>query len=116
MGGIGAYRQRVSVEGPEVPVPDGDGGYTEGWGPLDPADWDCAIAQASARDLERIGAGTVLSQATHLVKGNYHAGLTTKARLRFIDKGVTRTLNIVHVVNRDERDEESHVLCAEVVE
>lgn len=109
---IGSYRHRVTVEGPGDPVPDGDGGYTEGYGPLDPGTWDCSIAPATTKDLEQVAGGTVISQATHIVKGRYHRGLTTRARLVF--KG--RVLNVVHVANREERDIESILICAEVVE
>lgn len=119
MGGVGGYRHRVAVEGPGAAIPDGDGGYYEGWAPLDPPEWDCLISQASThmRDLERlVGASAVLSQATHVVRGNYHAAITTKARLQFQDAGRQRTLNVVYVANRDERNEETDLICAEVVE
>jgi head-tail adaptor len=81
MTAIGEYRHRVTLENPGDPVPDGDGGYTETSIPLDPPDWDCSIQAASTRDLESIGAGTVLSQATHLLKGRYHPGITTESRV-----------------------------------
>lgn len=107
----GAYRHVVQVEGPGPAVPDGDGGYTEGFGPLTPATWHCAISQATPKDLENIGSGTVIAQATHIVKGRYHAGITTKARLMFHG----RILNVVAVVNVDERNIELHLACAEVI-
>jgi SPP1 family predicted phage head-tail adaptor len=108
---IGQYRHRVTLGNPGDPVPDGDGGYTETFAPLDPAEWDCSIQAASTRDLESIGAGTVLAQATHLVKGRYHAGITTESQLTFNG----RTLNVVYVTNRDERNIETILVCAEVV-
>lgn len=108
---IGQYRHRVTLEGPGAAVPDGEGGWTEGFGPLDPPVWDCSIQPASARDLESIGAGTVLSQATHVIKGRYHAGITTQSRLLF----ESRTFNVVYLANRDERDIESNLVCAEVI-
>src|SRR5262245_4153197 len=92
-GSVGSYRTRVAVEAPGAPVPDPDGGYTEGWAPLVPPDWECAIRQATQRDLESIGAGTVLAQAQYLVEGNYHRGMTTKARLRWTDEGRERVLS-----------------------
>jgi Concanavalin A-like lectin/glucanases superfamily/Phage head-tail joining protein len=81
MTAIGEYRHRVTLGNPGNPVPDGDGGYTETFAPLDPPEWDCSIQAASTRDLESIGAGTVLSQATHLLKGRYHPGITTESRV-----------------------------------
>jgi head-tail adaptor len=111
MSTLGGRRHLVTVEAPSAPVPDGYGGYTETWQPLDPPTWDCSIEPATARTLEELGAGTVISQASHIVKGNYHAGLTTKARIVF--EG--RILNIVKVTNPEERDRESHLVCAELL-
>ena len=108
----GERRHRVTLEGPGLSVPDADGGWTDGWVPLNPPVWYCSIQSVSARDLESIGAGSVLSQATHMTKGRYHPGITTQTRLTF--KG--RVLNVVYVANRDERNIETHLVCAEVVE
>jgi head-tail adaptor len=110
---IGDYRNYVLLDGPGDPptVPDGFGGYTENWTPLDPPDWYCAIEPASARSLEDLGAGTVLSQASHIVKGRYHAGITTATRIHHDG----RILNVVYVTNRDERRIESDLVCAEVL-
>jgi head-tail adaptor len=112
MTAIGEYRHRVTLENPGDPVPDGDGGYTETSIPLDPPDWDCSIQAASTRDLESIGAGTVLSQATHLLKGRYHPGITTESRVLIAPD---RILNVVFVANRDNRDLETNLVCVEVV-
>ncbi len=111
MSSVGTYRHLVVLEEPGDPVPDPDGGFTEGWLPLDPTVWACSIAPATARDLESIGAGSVLAQATHIVKGRYHPGITTQTRVSF--EG--RVLNVVYVANRDERDMESDVVCVEVI-
>jgi SPP1 family predicted phage head-tail adaptor len=108
---IGQYRHRVTLEAPGDPVPDGDGGYTATWAPLDPPDWDCAIHPASRRALESIGAGTVTAQATHVVTGRYHPGITSTTRLTF----GTRTLEVVYVANRDERAIETDLVCVEHV-
>jgi head-tail adaptor len=109
--GVGRYRHVVRLESPGDPVPDGDGGYTESWAPLNPATWACMIRPANARDLETIGAGTVLSQATHVVEGRYHAGITTETRL--IRDG--RVLNVIYVGNRAERGITTDLICAEVI-
>ena len=111
MAATGQYRHLVTLEEPGPVVPDADGGYTEGTQELDPAVWACSIQPATAKDLEAIGAGTVLAQATHIVKGRYHPGITTQAWLSF--KG--RRLNVVFVANRDERSIESTLACSEVV-
>lgn len=109
-------RYRAHVEGPGASTPDPDGGFIETFGPLVPPTWDCYIKPASTRDLESIGAGTVLSQATHIVKGRYHRGITTKSRVLVEIDGVVRTLNVVFVGNRDMRNLETELVCAEVVE
>jgi SPP1 family predicted phage head-tail adaptor len=111
MAGIGSFRHLVVLEEPGPVTPDADGGYTDSWTPLDPTVWACSIAPVTARDLEALGAGSVLAQATHVVKGRYHPGITTQARLTFDN----RTLNVVYVANRDERDIETDLVCAEVV-
>ena len=112
---IGRFRHVVTLEAAGAAVPDGDSGYTEGFAPLDPPEWDCAITQATPRAMERFAPGTVLSQATHILIGRYHAGLTTQCRALFVHEGRTRTLNVIAVNNRDERDMESVLVCAEVV-
>lgn len=109
----GARRQRVTLEAPGPAVPDGDGGFTQPWAPLVPATWYCAIHPATARDLERAAGGTVISQATHIVTGDYRPDVTTQARIISEDG---RPLSVVHVTNPDERRIELELLCAEVVE
>jgi head-tail adaptor len=112
MAGIGQYRHRVTLANPGTPVPDGDGGYTEAFTPLDPPDWDCAITPVSARSLETLaGAATVLAQATHSVRGRHHPGITTETRLTFNG----RTLSVLAVANPDERDLTTELVCTEVV-
>lgn len=111
MPAIGQYRHVVSLDNPGTPAPDGDGGYTEGFAPLDPASWDCAITAASARALEALAAGTVLAQATHLVTGPYHPGITIETRITF----GARRLNVIYVADRDSRGIETICICAEVL-
>ena len=110
---IGSYRHRVTLDEPGPVVGDPDGGWVASWVPLDPSAWDCAIEMPPARprDMESIGGGTILAQATHLLKGRYHKGITTQTRVTY--KG--RTMNVIYVANRDERDIESVLLCAEVI-
>jgi SPP1 family predicted phage head-tail adaptor len=106
---IGTYRHRVTVQNPGASVPDGDGGYTEGWSDADPATLDVSITPATTSDVERLTAGTVAATATHMVRGRFHPGITLASRLIF--KG--RTLNVIYVGNPDERDLELVMLCAE---
>ena len=111
MPAIGTYRHRVTLEAPGEPVPDPDGGWLEVFTPLVPPTWDCSIQQAAARTLEAIGAGSVIAQATHVLRGRYHPGITTQTRVTF--EG--RILSVLFVANRDERSIETDLVCAEVV-
>lgn len=108
---IGQRRHFVSLQNPGAAVPDGDGGYTQAWTALDPAEMYVSIVPATAKDLERVTAGTVLSMASHVVTGPYHSGVTTKTRITF----GTRTLNVLGVMNPEERNIETVMLAAEVV-
>ena len=104
-------RHLVSLTGPGTPVPDGEGGYVIPTVPLDPATWWCAINAASARELERMTAGTSLTAASHIVEGDYHPGITTQTQLTF----EARTFFVNGVVNPEERDITTIALCSEVV-
>lgn len=78
---IGSYRHRVTFEAPSGRVSSPDGGYTDTFTALAPGSWQVSIAPASPQDLERFTAGTVVSQATHLIRGRYHPGVTTASRM-----------------------------------
>src|SRR4026208_1417998 len=88
---IGEHRHLVVLRAPGAPVPEGDGGFTQTWTDLSPNTWYCSIKPATARDLERVAAGTVISSASHIVEGRYHAGITTKTRIIFNSRTLTGT-------------------------
>lgn len=111
MPNVGTLRHRVTLGNPGDPVPDPDGGYTDTFTPLDPPDWDCSIAQAAVRSLEALGAGSLVAQATHLIRGRYHPGITTQTRLTFNG----RIFSVLYVANVDERGIESALVCSELV-
>lgn len=108
---LGDYRHGVTFQNPGPPVPDGDGGYTQTWTDLVPATWRVSITPATQRDLERVTAGTVISQASHIVRGLFHAGVTTKTRMLFDG----RQLSIVAVQNVQERSIYMELVAVEVV-
>jgi len=108
---IGAHRHLVQLQNPGAAAPNGDGGFSETWTDLTPATLYVSVEPASARDLERIAAGTVISSASHIVKGPYHAGVTTKTRVLFNG----RTLAVTAVANPGERNVSLELVCAEVV-
>lgn len=78
---IGKDEHLVIFESPGAPVPDGEGGFTDEWTPLDPPTWYVRIRPATARDQEDVIAGTVLTHVSHLVHGRFHPQVTTRTRM-----------------------------------
>jgi head-tail adaptor len=109
---VGTHRHLVIVQGQSAPVPDGDGGFTTVWTNLVPATWRCSIEPATARDLERIATGTVISTATHIVSGRYHPQLAISSRIVF----GTRVFSIVGVSDAEERHVESVAVAVELID
>jgi len=107
----GDYQHRVRFENPGPPVPDGDGGYTQSWTPIDPLEWFASVRPATARDLETAVAGTVGATATHIVTADYHAGVTIKSRVVKLDDG--RLFTVTGLQNPDERDVTMILSCQE---
>jgi len=108
---IGARPHWVLLQNPDTAVPDGDGGYTQAPAPLAPPGMFAQVRPATAKDLERVAAGTVLSMASHIVTMPYHPQVTTKTQILF----GARRLNVVGVASPDERHVETIAICAEVV-
>lgn len=108
---IGAHRHLVLLQNPGPAVPDGDGNFTQPWEDLSPSTWYCAITPATARDLERVAAGTVLSTGMSIVTGRHHPGITTQTRLVFNG----RTLAVTGVGNPEERNIQTIAVCVEIV-
>jgi SPP1 family predicted phage head-tail adaptor len=107
----GARRHAITLQAPGAPVSDGDGGFVQTWADLDPAQVFASIVPATARDLERVAAGTVITTATHLVSMPYHPQLTRETRIRF----GTRTLEVADIKNPEERNVELLLICTEQV-
>lgn len=93
-------------------MPDGDGGFTQSWTDLVPPALYVSIAPATARDLERVTAGTVLSTASHIVTAPYHPQITTKTRILFNG----RVFSVTGVSNPEERSVELILACVEIVQ
>jgi head-tail adaptor len=112
----GQRDKRIVLENPGDPVPDGEGGFTEGWAPLDPAEMFAHIAPATQTDLERQTSGTVLSTATHVISVLYHPGVTVETRLRYTAPNrPERTFQVTSVRNPDEANRELVIVAEEVV-
>lgn len=107
----GARLHRVVLENPTLSGPDGDGGYTTTWAPLTPPTMFARIVPATAADLERTTASTVIATATHVLRMLYHPQVTTQTRVLFNG----RTLNVIGRANPEERNVELVLVCAEVV-
>jgi len=104
----------VTLENPGGTVPDGEGGYIEGWEPLDPPELYAHIAPATQADLERAASGTVISTATHLIHVPYHPGVTVLTRLRYPEPDrPERTFQVTSVRNPDEADRELVIVAEE---
>jgi head-tail adaptor len=107
----GKYRHLVTFQGPGAVVPDGDGGWTTTYGDLTPATSYVSIEPATARDLERVTAGTILSTATHIVEGDYRHDVTLESRMIFNG----RTFSITGKTNVEERSITMVLIAVEVV-
>jgi len=106
---ISARPHRVLLDEPGATIPDGDGGWTQGWDPLDPPALWAAVEQATKYTLERLASGAVLSTATHIVTLPFHPGVTTQTRVRWTDPRLRdHVANVVGVIDHDGR-------CAELV-
>lgn len=107
----GKRRHLVTLQNPGTPVPDGDGGFTEAWTALVPPTLYVSIEPATARDLERMTAGTVMSLATHIICGDFHSGVTSETRILF----GTRTFAVTGIHNLEERNIEMELTAVEIV-
>jgi head-tail joining protein len=114
---IGDLRQVAQLWTPAAAVPDGDGGYTQTYAPLDPAEWRCAIEVASVRAAERHFAATVTAHASYILSGRYHPGITTQTRIVWVDRsGETHTANVLDVDDTEGAGVETVALVSEVVD
>lgn len=112
----GAKRTLIVLQNPGVAVPDGDGGFTTSWYALTPATVYAAIDTPTARDLERLAAGTVISSALRTVTFDFHPQVTTATRLAWTDVfGRAHLASVTGVDNPEERCIETVCLCVELL-
>jgi hypothetical protein len=104
---IGQDRHLVTFEDPGEPQPDGEGGYTATPVPLTPPTWYVRVRPATARDAEKVTAGTVITHVSHIVHGRWHPGVTTRTRM--LHDG--HVYQITSVVNLEERDREMELVA-----
>lgn len=109
----GKKRHLVTLDNPGPTVPDGDGGFTQTRVALEPEEGIFVeIKPATARDLERVVANTVQSRASHIITGDYVAGVTTQTRIHF----GSRVFEVTGVQNPEERNIELVLAAIEVVQ
>lgn len=106
---IGRRPHLVACDGLVGEVPDGDGGYTEEFLPLDPPMLHVEIRPVTGADLQQLTDGAVMATTTHTITGPWHPGITTKSRLRF----GSRIFRVTGIASPDERRVEGIMLCAE---
>lgn len=104
---VGERSHRVAMENPGGLVPDGDGGFIEGWTPL-ASIWG-RVAPASAQDVERVVAGTVTALLPYIVTVRYVAGVSTLTRITYHG----RIFAVLGVRNVDERNIRLEIICEE---
>lgn len=92
-------------------VLDGVGGYEEVFALLTPPKMRVEIRRATVQDMSNRIAGTVISEATHIIAGPFHRTLKTQDRILFND----RTFAVLGLVDEEERGIEMEVYCSEVV-
>ena len=98
---IGALRQTASLA-VGTAVPDGNGGYTVAYAPLNPETWRCAIARVSVRMAERHFDATIIAKATHVLNGRFHAQLDTNCRVTWTDRA--GTVHVAQVLDIDDTE------------
>jgi len=106
------------VQSPGAPTPDGEGGFIETWVDLDPATWWCSIENAAARNLERSIAKTIEATASHLLRGDYHPGITTPCRILVPDveePATTKRYDVTSVAREHEGRRRLIVFAAEYI-
>jgi len=110
---VGNLRQIVTVQGPGAVVPDGEGGFTQTYSNLVPAQMPADVRPVTAHDREIFVAGsTVQSTVSHVVTMRYHSGVTTKTRLLF----GSRVLDVTGIQNPEERNISLVLSCVERVD
>ncbi len=114
---IGSLRQSANLTTPDGdPQPDGDGNFTQAYRALDPPVWRCAIERAASKSALSHFSGTVLSQASHVLRGRFHSGITTKTVVSWTDyAGTVHTANVLDVDDSEGAGVESVVLVSEIV-
>jgi hypothetical protein len=111
---VGERLHMVRLIGQGPTVPDGEGGWTQGPVALAPEWWLCRLQPATVADLQRLTAGTAVTNASFIARGPYHPGITTDTEIEFAAAtGAVRRLYVNGVISPDERGIETVAFCEE---
>lgn len=102
---------KIALEGPGPPIPDGGGGFTESWIPLDPAVVWASIEPATVARQERLFAGAVSAAARVVLGFPYHPGVNTETRITY---GAS-VFTVVGFEDPERQHVNTWVLCTEIV-
>ena len=102
----GKLRHPVTIQ--EVTVTNANGEVSRAWATITHGSVRAAIMPQNGREYYQ--AKQVHADMTHLVRIRYLAGVTPEMRVRF----GTRNLNIIDVVNIEERGRQMLLTCQEV--
>lgn len=113
---IGGLREVVTLTDVRTVEADGDGGYTPVQSTLSPSPVRAEIRSASARDLERVQAGSVIATDALIVRMRFHPTVNTHTRLAWTDQaGRAHVANVTGVHPVDGRTRELLLVAVEVV-
>lgn len=106
----------VLLTKPGGSMPDGEGGYTEGYLPLTPPHVYARINPATQADLERAAPGTIIATATHTIEIDYHPQVTVETRIEYADPDTgTRTFSVKSVREPEEARRELVIVAEELL-
>jgi hypothetical protein len=109
-------RQVVTLAGPDVSSPDGDGGFVQTFTPLNPAVWRCKIDAGRPGKSEEVREGTITGHATYTMTGRFHTGITNQTRMVWTDRaGVVHTGNVLDVIDVEGAGVQTMARVTEVV-
>ena len=106
----GMMRQIVTVQNPTVTV-DALGQAEEAW--LSVAAIPAHIEQMETT--ETVDDGGPAIQTTYRLLAAWHPNVSTRSRLRWVDRGATRTMNVRSCTDRDQRQRTLEIVAVEVV-
>lgn len=116
---FGKLRQRVTLDNPSTPNPDGDGSGAVLWPPEGGvrlgARVPAAVEPTDAQALERPIAKTHQGVGTYTVRVRYLPGVSLQTRVTFHDGDVDRTLWVNGVSDEESRHAMLALACREQV-